>query len=128
MKFFTTQHFVESPYATYEKMRGKQPVHPVAAGIWLLTRYEDAAAALLDKRLSNRPAPYALVHARNRDVFVAADVAQHLIAFRDAPDATQPRRVLATELQAFCRGRKSSLDDLAADLVAPLKAGTPCSN
>ena len=43
------------PYATYERLRRKDPVHySRLAGGWVLTRYEDAQAVLLDhRRFSN---------------------------------------------------------------------------
>ena len=44
-----------NPYATYERLRRKDPVHySRLAGGWVLTRYEDAQAVLLDHhRFSN---------------------------------------------------------------------------
>ena len=92
-------------------------------GVYLVTQYLDASKALLDKRLSNRPAPFALVNERNRETFVAADVARHLIAFQDAPEVIMPRRVLATELQAFCHTINTLLDDLADEIVSSIPSG-----
>lgn len=120
---FLDPGFVGNPYPTYGRLRADGGVCRIGAGVWFVSRYEDAANALLHKDLSNRPSPFALVNARHRDDFVAADVAQHLIAFRDPPDATAPRRFIATELQAFCRGRTAMLDDLAARMVARIVPG-----
>lgn len=111
------------PYPTYSQLQSVRGLHQVASGVWFVSRYEDAANALLHKSLSNRPAPFALVNARHRDAFVAADIAQHLIAFRDPPDAVAPRRFIATELVAFCKGRAPMLDDLAARTVAQIAPG-----
>lgn len=117
--------FITDPYATYDMMRKQGPLYSVAPGVWLVTHYEVAAKALLDKRLSNRPAPFALVHKRHRDTFVAADVASHLIAFRDPPESIPARRLLATELLAFCRGRGPGIATLATELVQGLQADMP---
>lgn len=120
----TDPDFIADPYAVYDSLRADGPLHPVAPGVWLITQYDAAAKALLDKRLTNRPAPFALVHERNRDTFVAADVARHLIAFQDPPEATPPRRLLTAEVHAVSRILENDLDDLAADVVLALQPDT----
>ncbi len=48
---------VQSPYATYARLRRRSPVHRSAIlGSWVLTRYEDVVAAAKDhERFSNNP-------------------------------------------------------------------------
>ncbi|MEJ6477799.1 MAG: hypothetical protein QNL92_03865 [Octadecabacter sp.] len=120
----TDPAFIADPYAVYDHLRADGPLHLVAPGVWLITQYDAAAKALLDKRLTTRPAPFALVHERNRDTFVAADVARHLIAFQDPPEATQPRRMLTAEVQTVSRKLEHDLADLAAELVLALQPDT----
>lgn len=121
---FFDSAFIADPYPVYDRLREKGALHSVAPGVWLITRYEDAVNALRDNRLSNQPAPFALVNAKHRSTFIAADIAQHLIAFRDPPDSIQPRRLLAGEIQAFCRGREQLFLDLAAELVTSVRPDT----
>ncbi len=41
------------PYPLYQRLRQEDPVHRTPFGLWLITRYDDAAAALRDPRLSS---------------------------------------------------------------------------
>lgn len=104
-----------------EKMTdGNRSSHPVERhrdGYWTLRDYADVAAALTDPRLSNRPAPFALLHARNRARYTAADVAASLIAFRDGPDHAVPRRQLMVALNAVLEGCEVGLENVARDVL-----------
>jgi cytochrome P450 len=116
---------IADPYAYYDDLRARDPVHEVSDGVYLLTRYADCAAALTDKRLSNRPAPFALLHPRHRETFIGADIAQNLIAFRDAPDVTAARKALATTFIAGTRHSAPVLADLARARAAALETDGP---
>jgi len=115
--------FISDPYKLYDKLRARGPLHSMDRGVWLIVGYNAAVNALLDARLSNRPALFALLHERNHATFVGADVARNLIAFQDPPQPVQPRRLMATELNALIKTRWKLLDDLAAELVAGMKPG-----
>src|SRR5688572_20525185 len=55
--------FVSDPYPMYRRLRTEGPVHQSPLGFWVLTRYEDVAAALRDPRLGKEALP-AFVAAR----------------------------------------------------------------
>lgn len=42
--------FIADPYSFYRRLRERAPVFKAAQGFWLLTRYEDVATSLRDKR------------------------------------------------------------------------------
>lgn len=113
--------FVQNPYPVYEILRDRDPVHRTAFGFWVLTRHEHIVAALNDPRLSNAPAPYAVVNRKNRHRYVAADVANTIIPFLDPPEHTPPRRLIASEFHAHLKGRTGMIEDIAGDLLAGLR-------
>ena len=79
--------FVADPYPTYRRLRAEDPVHQSPLGFWVLTRYEDVAAALRDPRLA-KEAIAAFVAAR----FGLAVPALGLSMLdRDPPDHTRLR-------------------------------------
>ena len=80
-------------------MQAKRPAIPT------ITRYADVLQGLKDERLSNRPGPFALVHKRNARIYIAAEVANNLIAFQDRPEHLAPRK-------AMTRAFKSALANL----------------
>jgi len=45
--------FVDDPYPTYTALREHDPVHLIAPGSWLLTRYDDVLAVYRDPRASS---------------------------------------------------------------------------
>ncbi|WP_424971806.1 cytochrome P450 [Dinoroseobacter sp. S76] len=109
---------IDDPFPVYKALRDQDPVHWNPKGFWFISRYEDVLACLKDARFSNQPAPFALVHARNRSKFVAADVANNLIAFKDAPDHTELRAWLARN---FVRRTQNQQDRFAALAAASCK-------
>ena len=121
---FARDEVIQDPYPYYDDIRARGPVQEIADGVFFVARHAECAAALTDRRLSNRPAPFALLHSRNQDQFVGADIAQSLIAFRDAPDVTRARKALATEFAAFTRTTGAVLKDEAQASLAPLATAT----
>ncbi|MFQ5565859.1 MAG: cytochrome P450 [Paracoccaceae bacterium] len=116
--------FVQDPYPVYQILRDHDPVHRTAFGAWVLTRHEQIVAALKDPRLSNAPAPYAVVNRRNRERYTAADVANTIIPFLDPPEHTAPRRLIANEFHAHLKDREGMIEGIADDLLTGLR-GTP---
>jgi len=123
-----TREIIAEPYAFYDDLRARAPVHAVSDGVWFLSRHADCAAALTDRRLANAPAPFALLHRRNSATFIGAEIAQNLIAFRDAPEVTAARKALATTFLAFTRSRAPLLAELARDSLGPLETAPDAAN
>jgi cytochrome P450 len=131
--------FVRDPYPLFARLRDEEPVHRSPAGPWVLTRYDDVHAALGDERLGNAPARYAVVHARNRDRYVCADVAGNVLPFLDPPAHAGPRRVVGRafserlrdappDIAGIARGLLARWDgtdtrDVVADYASPLAVG-----
>jgi pimeloyl-[acyl-carrier protein] synthase len=53
--------FVADPYPTYHRLRAQDPVHRSPLGFWALTRYDDVATALRDKRFGKEGANLGVV-------------------------------------------------------------------
>ncbi len=119
----TDSSSVPDPYPLYERLRTLDPVHWNPKGIWFLSRYKDVHACLNDPRLSNSPAPFALVHARNRTRFAAAVVANNLIAFKDAPEHPKLRGWVARAFAQHMMNAAPTLDGIAEDCATVLGAG-----
>jgi pimeloyl-[acyl-carrier protein] synthase len=115
--------FIRDPYSRYKMLREIEPVHRTATGIWVLTRYDDVAAGLMDARLSNRPAPFAVVSPRNKDRHLAAAVANRLIAFLDPPEHTPPRKSIAKTFVAHLKGKEPMIRRAAEELLAGIGPG-----
>ncbi|GAA1714807.1 cytochrome P450 family protein [Fodinicola feengrottensis] len=98
------------PYEAYKRLREQAPVHriegPMGAEIWLVSRYEDARAALSDPRLSKHPR-----HAPQwvRDLGLVTESENPLgvnLLSTDPPDHTRLRRLVTS---AFTRRRMEAL-------------------
>lgn len=112
-----------SPYAMYQRLQKDAPVSYNPKGFWFVARYDDVASALRDPRFSNRPAPFALLHARHRTRSIAADVAAHLVAFQDAPAHMDIRRPLALALGQRLRNVEADMALIATRVATGLPAG-----
>ena len=112
------------PYPAYAKLRADAPVSWNPRGFWFVSRFDDVRACLNDPRFSNRPAPFALVHQRNKDRFTAADVANNLIAFQDAPEHPPLRSWVARCFATHIRDCDTMLADCAQACVTQLPAGS----
>lgn len=113
----TAPAFVADPYPVYARLREDAPVHRAPSGAWVLTRYADVHAALGDDRLRNAPARYAVVAPRNRERYVCASVASHILPFLDPPEHTEPRRVIGRAFADRLRSRPPDFAELAGTLV-----------
>jgi cytochrome P450 len=120
---------IADPYPTYAALQAAGPLHrseEFFEGAWLLTRYDDVAAALKDERLSARRTGGWLSHtdadARERLAPFQRLFARALL-FADAPDHTRLRQALAPGFRpAAWQGlaqRVMADVDAALDALAP---------
>ena len=117
--------FLADPAPTLHWLREHDPVHRSAQGYWLLTRYDDVAAALRDPRLSSewskRPSVLGLAP-RLGDGDLAYAAAQQVILtsfnMRDPSDHTRVRGLVQ---QAFGRAaidrRRERIQSLVDELL-----------
>ena len=117
--------FIDDPYPFYDALRTHSPVHPIAPGQWLLTRYDDVAAvyrapqAKSDKRREFAPkfGPGTPLYEHHTTSLV----------FNDAPLHTRVRRLLLgalnqraiTRMEAGVTALVQRLLDQLADQPAP---------
>lgn len=116
--------FNADPYPHYHRLRETDPVHEVAPGIYLVTRYDDAVELLRDARFG-KDGYQALLAARFGDDRTRPGLAVSML-FRDPPDHTRLRGLVS---QAFTprvveqlRGRVERLVDELLDRAADRRA------
>lgn len=114
--------FLRDPYPHYAALRRHDPAHRLKGGTVLLTRHADVVEALGDRRLSNAPAPYAVVGPRNLGRFVCADVAANILPFLDKPQHVAPRRIVAEAWRGHLRDNPPQPTAVARRLIAPMLA------
>ncbi|MFD1535411.1 cytochrome P450 family protein [Nonomuraea guangzhouensis] len=105
-----TQEFQTNPYPIYSRLRELAPVHrvrgPMGADFWLITRYEDARAALTDPRLSKEPRHTPEWLRRIGAASEGEGPSGKNMLSSDPPDHTRQRRLVS---KAFTRGRVEAL-------------------
>jgi len=128
---------IEDPYPVYHRLRAEDPVHLSAAGVWVLSRYDDVALALRDVRFGRRGFQE-LITAR----FGGPGFGQSML-LQDPPDHTRLRALVSKAftpraIEGLRRQIESMVDglldaatdrgemDLIADLAYPLPAGVIC--
>lgn len=108
------------PFPLYQRLRAEDPVHRSPFGMWALSRHADVAAALRDPRFSSRPSRFSALSERNAAKSPAAALAASILTFRDPPQHTRLRkllaRVISDNLATSLRDRVSALAD---ELLAP---------
>lgn len=135
--------FLRDPFPLYRRMREEDPVHwSPWLKAWVLTRYDDCKAVLLDKEVSSdRLRPYfaTLPGAEAARIGQIIRYLTHWMVFRDPPEHTRLRRLTSKvfHLQSmnamrpaaeelthwlFDRIGKRQEIDFVADFAAPLPA------
>ncbi|MEW2574885.1 cytochrome P450 family protein [Streptomyces syringium] len=125
-EMYTPQARVD-PYPVYARLRREAPVHlirdPNGIEHWLVTRYEDARAALADNRLSRDP-QHAWEALRRSGLYPEGGEGSepHLLN-SDPPDHTRMRKLVAKaftprRVEAM-RPRIQQITDALIDAVAP---------
>lgn len=109
-----SRRVVQNPYGVYAALRRRSPVHRSAIlGSWVLTRYDDVAAAAKDhERFSNNPR---WREATTSVLPPAPD--DYSILLMDPPDHSRLRRVAS---RAFTRARLTALGETIARSAAEL--------
>jgi pimeloyl-[acyl-carrier protein] synthase len=93
---FDAPELIADPYPAYRQMRETDPVYRSEYGDWYVTRHEDVALVLGDKRFGLTPAEGSHIlgyPARAESVFDAM-IAKWMV-FRDPPGHTRLRRLVA---------------------------------
>src|SRR5215468_3919128 len=131
--------FLADPYPMYHRLRTEDPVHHSPLGFWVLTRYEDVAAALRDPRFA-KEALAAFVAARYG---MAPPGLGLSMLDRDPPDHTRLRglvnkaftprvvEVLRPRVQQIVNGLLDQVDgtgamDLIEDFAYPIPVIVIC--
>ena len=94
-----TQEYLQNPYSYYRELRENDPVHwSERLSAWLLTRYDDVAAAFRDPRLlSGTRTPSYVAKLPEADQRTAQALVDHIgtwVGFIDPPDHTRLRALV----------------------------------
>ena len=111
------QDFIQDPYPTLEYLREHDPVHRSHSGAYVLSRFDDVAAALADQRLGNAPSRYAVVNSRNRDKYTCASVANNILPFIDPPAHRDRRVQVAKSFFPRLRTTAPDVESIALDYL-----------
>ncbi|MEO5724658.1 MAG: cytochrome P450 [Ilumatobacteraceae bacterium] len=120
-----SREFLEDPAPTLAWLRDNDPVHRSEYGYWLLTRYDDVAAAFRDPRLSSDWAKRSSLNgvvSKSRtddDAFTRAQrVVLHSFNMKDPPAHTRIRQLVQ---QAFTRAaiaeQRGRITELVDELI-----------
>jgi cytochrome P450 len=124
--------FFADPHAVFATLRAERPVArartPVGLPVWLVTRYDDARAALADPRLAKDSAGFAAVLDRRapepeRRVAFAQELSRHMLS-SDPPDHTRLRKLVnrAFTVRAIA-GMRPRIEQIATRLAEDMAAG-----
>ncbi|MCU1651044.1 MAG: Cytochrome [Pseudonocardia sp.] len=123
--------FTADPHVLYELLRQERPVTqarmPLGMRIWLVTRYDDVRAALVDPRLAKDSGGLnEIFERRTHDAQHRARLSQELSAHMlnsDPPDHTRLRRLVSRGFTARAIGRlRPRIEQIAAELTEAMAA------
>lgn len=124
------QNLRDDPYPLYARLREQAPVHratlPDGRAVWLVTRLDEARAALADPRLTNDPRRFGVTWVnsggRQSPSFLDSPLAYHMLN-ADPPDHTRLRKLVS---KAFTARRVEELrprvNEITEDLLAVMAA------
>lgn len=113
--------FISNPYPTYARLRCEDPIHQSPQGYWVMTRHDDILEALRDPRLGNAPSRYAVLHRRNTERYVSANIANDIIPFLDPPEHGPARRWVSKAFRTHLKQTPPDILGIANRLLAPLR-------
>ncbi|WP_158923497.1 cytochrome P450 [Acidisphaera sp. S103] len=119
--------FLANPYPVFHRLRTSAPVYRAPLGRWFITRYDDVAQLLRDRRFGKDYAdPDALMRRFGPTALQEPAVVEltHMMLMRDPPDHTRLRGLVvkaftARRIEAM-RARVQDLTDRLLDKVIPL--------
>jgi len=123
-----TQKYLQNPYSYYRELRENDPVHwSERLSAWLLTRYDDVAAAFRDPRLlSGTRIPTYVAKLPEADRKTAQALVDHIgtwVGFIDPPDHTRLRalvsKVFTPRTVERLRGQIQAITDELLEAVLP---------
>ncbi|MEV6032057.1 cytochrome P450 [Nonomuraea sp. NPDC052116] len=121
-----SEEFHADPFPVYARLREEAPIHSAGGpGTWIITRYDDARAALTDPRLSKDPR-HAPGWVRRMEIMTGGEgpTGTNMIN-NNPPDHTRQRRSVS---RAFTRRRVEALEprirEITDDLVAKMAVQT----
>ena len=112
--------FLEDPESTHTVLRQDRPMCPLKGGGFLLTRHEDVVQALSSRDLGNAPSRFSVLNPKNREKYVAASVAEHILPFLDAPDHRGPRQKLSRAFYQTFRDFQPQIDRISTNVITRL--------
>jgi len=113
--------FIADPYPAYAHLREQDPVHQLASGYWVITRYDDVLTALKHTGLSNAPPSFSILSADKRSQNPCAEIANNIFHLQDAAGHARGRRVVGKAYFQQLKSNPPDLDQIASDLLESLR-------
>lgn len=105
-------------------LRTDKPVCPVSSGGVLLLDHEDVTLAFTNPSLSNQPSRFSALAPKNKERYVAASVASHILPFLDGPRHVVLRQWASRAFFKNLREFEGQIDDISAQHIRHLDIGT----
>lgn len=109
---------LEDPYPAYRRLREEGPLCRGGPAQWAVTRYADVSALLADPRLGSQlPESH---HRLSAGDGPAGEFVQRIVMYRDRPDHTRLRRLMAQGFTpAALRRLRAKIEELTDSLLEP---------
>jgi len=112
---------IKDPYPYYDQLRARQPVLKTSFGVWFLTRYEDVALVLRDRRFGKNFENDRERAASSEPVFLAMS---KMLIYLDPPSHTLVRGLIAPGFSSKrVDDMRPCIQAFAGDLVGKVRSG-----